>query len=284
MIRTRWTVLGCVVTLFGLVGVSPAQDTSMPRAPGGVEPAPESEWIPPEEIPSSEAVLARFVEVSGGKAAIAAHKNRRLVGTIRNDESGFRARITLLQQRPDLIHMKLFIPGAGTQLIVYDGEIAWEQRPDGAHTLLDGGRLRDIRTNSHFAAELEWETFLTEHETVGYTEVDGMKCVQVRATAFTGREMFLLFSLDNGMLVGRQTYQSIGSGGDVLQLMVIARYEVVDGVALPKTVIQRTVQGDTIIDYSSYQVNIQEFPSLERPAEVNTLLEARNSFGNDDDG
>lgn len=278
-------LVGSALTVAGASGSAADQPEPDPVTDRVAQPGSgeeDSSFVPPEQMPESADVLRRFVESAGGREALERHRSRRISGTIRNDEAGFRARVTYQQERPDKIRLDMFIPGAGTQVVVWDGEIGWEKSPDGAHRLLSGGRLRDIRTSASFESELGWESFLTEHETVGYIQLNGEPCVRIQANTVTDRKMFLLFSMETGLLRGRQTYQSIGGGGDVLQLVAIDNYQEFEGVMLPMRIVQRTVQGDTIIEYSKYEINPEESADFTRPEEVQTLLSARGEDPDED--
>jgi len=230
-------------------------------------------FLAPEEFPKGEAVLARFVEVTGGRAAYEQVRGSISKGTIAMAGQNLKGTMTVYESEPSRQLTVVEFPGIGRMEEGTDGVIAWSS------SALEGVRLKEgeekaltLRSASGQRKFLDWKKLFKSVETTGIENVDGKPCYKVVLTPLTGKPDTEYYDKASGLLV-KETATVVMPMGEVPVSMAIGGYRKEGAILLPHS-LQQSLAGQRIdITIESVSIN-PEFPPkrFDPPADVKALI------------
>lgn len=213
--------------------------------------APVVLWAVPEraakdrETPSGAAILDRFVEATGGRAAFDKLDNRVRHDRVMHVGMGFEDTAVIYSARPNkrLVHIESEAIGdiqSGT-----DGNLVWYLPPE-ASPLIEEGAAREAQLAEAAFDRLDnWRAYYDTVELVGETTVGDRACYEVLLTPSVGAPETHYYDKETGLLVKvRKTRLSSCMPAIVLELL-FDDYRTVDGVKLPHKVDRKFEQCGT---------------------------------------
>ena len=144
-----------------------------------------------EVLPSAEAILDKYVEVTGGKAAYSRLHTQHLEGTVKVGSGSADGRFTSDHAGPanslEVVSFGLLQTVRGT-----NGEVAWQKSGPLASLGSGQGRLREYGERdlalllARFNADAGWRDLFSKAETAAVENVNGSECYRIDLTVKDG--------------------------------------------------------------------------------------------------
>ena len=179
-----------------------------------------------------EEVLARFLNAAGGKAAIEKVKSRVMKGTA--DGMGMPAPLPweLHSAAPNKQLSKVEIPGLGTVLDGFDGQVAWSKNPITGLRIKEGDELAKAKRDATLARDVQFLSLYPDLTYKGTEKLDDEEVLVLESKPTpTSTERFS-FSNKSGLLV-RQESRFETAQGSVKNEVRLSDHRAVDGVQYP---------------------------------------------------
>ncbi|NIP78356.1 MAG: hypothetical protein GWM90_03805, partial [Gemmatimonadetes bacterium] len=155
-----------------------------------------------DALPSAEDVIDRYVESIGGRDRVLSREGSRSTGTFSMPAAGIEGTVEVITgSSPTRVLSRFEIPGLGTILNGYTGEVGWSMDPNLGPRLLEGKELAAVVEGSSRHASVRDASLFDARETVEETEMNGESCYKVRLLWKSGRETFDCYSKESGLLV-----------------------------------------------------------------------------------
>ncbi|MGA2185041.1 MAG: hypothetical protein ABSH47_18640 [Bryobacteraceae bacterium] len=235
--------------------------------------------VPAQEgLPPAAAVLDRFVEVTGGRAAYEKHHSQIAKGTLSLPAQGISGSMTLSAAEPSKMHTRVEIGAIGTMQQGVSGEIAWELNPLQGPRIVEGAERADVLREARFNAPLHWREQYTKQETIGAERVGEDDCIKVRLTPNDGgHPETMYFSRKSGLLV-KQTGTRATAMGDIPYENNFSNYRSVDGVMEPYKTTEKAAGQEVEVELSEMAFNVDVPDAIfDPPAEIQALLKKQKA-------
>lgn len=280
MSSTR-SIVRSTLALVLFSGSALAQSTAQPATP----PAPAAPAAPvqpaapktDEKLPTGKEVLAKYVEVTGGKAAYEKIKTRVSEGTFELKPMGMKGTLKMFQQAPGSMSLAIEIEGMGTIVQGNDGKHAWGSDPMQGARLLDGKELEESNRQAQLAAELQPDIIYKSIECVGIEKIGDIDCYKVEMVTKGDSKRTSYYSKADGLLV-RLDMTIDSPMGEVKATTTMDDYRDVDGMKVAYKAIMAISAGakiEQIMTFTKISHNI-EVPaaSFNPPKDVQDLIDA----------
>lgn len=189
-----------------------------------------------QQLPPAQQIVDRYMEAIGGRAAVARHKQRRVVAEMNMPAMGLTMNIETFTASPNKVLTKIEAPGMGNMSSGYDGTVAWSNNPMQGPRVLDGPELQEQVRQADFDASLDYAKSY-RMETVGEKTVAGRPCWNVKMThTASSQEVHNCFDKESGLLV--QTSMKTQSAMGEMQIdAAMSEYKEFDGIKIPTRVV-----------------------------------------------
>jgi len=229
-----------------------------------------------DPLPSAQQIIHRYVEAMGGREAVLGHTSSRSSGTFSMPAAGISGTLLAQSAVPNLTVLRLEIPGLGTSLTGFDGEVGWSVDPNMGARLLEGAKLAALKEGSSRLAAVRDPSLFQEQQTVELSEMNGEACYKVRMLWRSGRETFDCFSSESGLLVGSMSRQSTPMGEiDVVTLM--DQYRETGGVLTATRIRQQMLGQEQVMTLDSIEYDVVEPSAFDLPEVIRALIRDLNS-------
>lgn len=183
-------------------------------------------------LPSAQALVARYVEAIGGRAAVEGLPARWERGRIEMPAQGLVIAYELWAARGRQV-TRSELQGLGTLWAGVDGEVGWTVNPATGPQLLDGTALHQARQGADPLAALHPERYVAALQTVEEADFGGARCYRVRVTTQWGESYDEFFDKTTGLIAGG-IRQVATAQGNVEVTAQITEYRTVAGVRIPR--------------------------------------------------
>lgn len=226
-----------------------------------------------QQLPTGEAVIAKYVTVTGGAAEYDKIHNSISTGRLEMPAQGIKGKITIYQQAPDKQYSVAEIPGIGTIEDGVDGVIAWEK------SALQGARLKKgeekdaaIRAANDESKLINWKKFYKSVENTGAETIDGKACYKVVMTPLSGKPETAFYEQVSGLLL-KETAVVATPMGEVPVETAFSDYRLEGKILMPHKLKQGAIGQQFEITVETIKVNT-DIPKdrFDPPAEVKALL------------
>ncbi|MDQ8180827.1 hypothetical protein [Pelagicoccus sp. SDUM812005] len=209
------------------------------------------------------AVLEANIEASGGRELISSIESSRLKGTMSIPAIGMTGTTEMAMKSPDKLYVAQTIPGMGTMVQAYDGEVGWANDPMQGFRHLSEGEISSLKQNDNFSDMLAYDEVYASGEKLADAEVAGQATSVLKlVSAETGLEQTCYYSKDSGLLLRMDMMVDMGPMGKLPASMTIKSYQVQDGVSFP-AVLEMTNAGMVInMTFDSLEINLELDDSL----------------------
>jgi hypothetical protein len=222
-------------------------------------------------LPSPEAVLARYVEAVGGKAAFDAVQGSRTLGRFEMPAAGIRGDLEVLGRRPNLSVSIVTLPGIGTIRTGFDGTTAWTVNPMTGPRVMEGAELQQTIDQSEFEGAIRHPRLFQSMETVGTVDVNGNRCVELRLVLHSGRELRECFSTETGLLV-RSVTSMENPMGRMETTTYVEEYGSFDGLRSPTRIRQQMMGQEQVVIVTSVSYETIPLEEFAPPADIRAIL------------
>jgi hypothetical protein len=206
--------------------------------------------------PTAEAILDRYIEVTGGREAYEKRQTEIITGTLDFAGQGLKGKIQRYSQAPDKYYATLELPGVGpVEMGVNDG-IAWEKSAILGPRIKTGEERSQALREAALNASLNWRKLYPKVELAGMETVDGEECYKVVMTPKDGQPQTMYFQKKSGLAVKITTIAS-SQMGEIPVSIAVTDYKNFDGVWVPAKTTQKAAGQEFTITIDKVQSNPQ---------------------------
>ncbi|HSA54765.1 MAG TPA: hypothetical protein VLE53_03635 [Gemmatimonadaceae bacterium] len=194
------------------------------------------------ELPPARAVVDRYVEAIGGRAALLARPGAYSFGRLEITGQNVTGTVEMTSAPPNRLLSRVMIAAIGEIRSGYDGAIGWSLHPALGPQLMDSAGVSVMRRLAEFHAELHDSTFVTRLETVERTTFEGRQCYRVHVTFAAGGEHEEFFDVETGLLAGSEETRNTPVGTITVRT-VLSDYRVFGNLLVATRLRQRPARG-----------------------------------------
>ncbi len=226
-----------------------------------------------ETLPKAEALLDRYIELSGGKAAYEKLKSQSMRAEVEFIGQGIKGSSRTLSEYPNRSLTTMELAGVGKMLSgVWDGAV-WESSELQGQRLVTGAERGTMLRMSDIRAVANWRSHYSSVSTEAIEDVDGQQCYRVVATPKDGgKPEWSWFSKDSGLVV-KTKLTMISPMGELPLEIVVSDYRKAGSFLVPHRSIQSV--GPQKIDNRIQEIRFNvaiEPGQLEPPEEIKALI------------
>jgi hypothetical protein len=153
-----------------------------------------------DDLPKAEAILDKYIEATGGKAAYEKNHSEVSTGSMEFVGKGIKGSVSSFRMEPNMSYTEVDIQGIGKVREGSDGKIAWSLSAMQGPRLKDGDEKAGALQAARFNAELNWRDAY-KAETTGVEQVDGKDCYKVQMTPKEGMAQTRFYDKESSLLV-----------------------------------------------------------------------------------
>jgi hypothetical protein len=209
-----------------------------------------------DALPTGEAILEKYIEVTGGKAAYEKKRTEVSSAVMEFVGKGVKANMTSYHAEPNQSYTVVEIEGIGKMEEGTDGTVAWER------SALKGPRLKtgEERTISLRGADIQhdihWRNYFQKVECTGVEPIDGHVCYRVALTPKEGQPETRYYDKKSYLLV--RTNMIIKTEmGEIPAESSVSDYRSVDGVLTPFQVKQKVLGQEFTVTLQNVKNNVE---------------------------
>ena len=228
----------------------------------------------PDKLPTSEMVMKKYVEASGGAEKLKAIKSVKMTGDIESKTMGISGSLEISIVAPNMVSEKADMPEVGIQARGTNGKVAWENSTMLGPRVIKGKEMELMLEQANFERIYAADKFYKEIKVLGIEEMNDEKCYKVEMTRKNGHKSIDFFSLKTGLPTASK-FRLPTQMGEVDITSMTVEYKEVNGVKFPSkieqlfpggmsmTVMMKNIELNAEIDKSTFDV----------PKEVKTLVD-----------
>ena len=227
-----------------------------------------------DTLPTGEAILDKYIEVTGGKAAYEKKVTEVSTGTLEFTGKGVKAHITSYQAAPNKSYSVVEIEGIGKMEEGADGTVAWERSAIKGPRLKSGEEKAVSLRAANIQHDVRWRDFFQKVECTGVEPIDGHICYRVVLTPKEGQTETRYYDKKSYLLV-RTSMILKNEMGEIPTEMSVSDYRRVDGILMPFHLKQKVLGQEFTITHETIQNNV-DIPKerFALPADVKALVES----------
>lgn len=184
------------------------------------------------DVPTASQVLDRYIEATGGRAALEKLKSRVMKGTVEVTALGASGQFEVRAMAPNRQVSKIEFGGFGILREGYDGTNAWTAVPGMGVRLKSGGELARTQRTMGFPRELRIAESYARLEVKGPAKVGAADAWLVEGSPKEGKPDRFYFDQKSGLLLREESTVESAVGEMIFQID-LDDYRVVDGVKVP---------------------------------------------------
>jgi zinc protease len=227
-------------------------------------------------LPAAKDLVAKHVAAIGGREAILRNPFFRAKGSFAMPAAGMTGQMEVVGAQPNLVFMKITIPGVGDMLQGFDGTHAWSLDPMQGPRLIEGEELAQMADEAEFASVLRESASIASMETTEIVTLGGQQCYKVKIVRKSGRETFDCYAVDSGLLIGGFAKQKTAMG-EIEAVTEYTDYKEFNGIKQPTKVTLSMMGQQQVMEFTSYEYGPMEADVFVVPAPVATLIAQKTS-------
>jgi hypothetical protein len=233
---------------------------------------PASAQPPAPALPTGDAILAKYVEATGGAAAYDAITNRVVHARMEIKGAGVVIGLTVYAARPANSYTLAESEVTGRiESGVSDG-VAWENSAMRGPIVKDGAERDDALRDAIFDRLVHWKDHLKSAECTGQVDVNGKPAYRVVAAPKSGSPQTLYFDKESGLIV--RTEATVNSQAGAVQVVAEpGDFRKVDGITMSFTNLVRVMGQERVVTVEKVEHNVA-LPAdrFALPAEIKALV------------
>lgn len=262
--RGRTTPMG--IPSLPLPPPPPRQQPQAAATPGQAAATPSPTPAPP----TSDQILAKYIDAVGGQAAIDKVKTLIMKGTFIGF-NGVALPYEVSIATPDKFYINVTAQ-QGTVERGFDGKVGWEKGPRGLNEL-SGAVLDDLKSMFEFSRNIKLKGQFTQMRLGGRDKIGDRDVIIIGARTADNHREHLFFDAETGLLLRRLSYTETPIGVIPYQID-FEDYRDVDGVKIPFTVKVSSVEPGLVATrkYTEIKLNVPiddskfKMPEAAKPA------------------
>jgi len=206
-------------------------------------------------LPAADQILNRYVEALGGRTAWKKLNSRVSTGTIDVPKFNLSGTVDFREKAPNRLLHVVVLNGA-TFRQGFDGTTAWTDDPKDGLRDEAGAELEDTRLDSDFYHPLDLHTLYSKFTVTGVDKIGEHDAYVVEAARTGADPDKLYFDSQSGLALRIISHRHTSDGLMVYQ-EDFEDYREVDGIKLPFTVHQTSVDAAFTIQFADVQHNVE---------------------------
>ena len=223
-------------------------------------------------LPAAGDLVARYVELIGGREAILRHSSFRTRGSFEMPSAGIRGDLEIVQARPNRMMMRTTIPGVGEIAGGFDGSVGWAMDPMQGPRLLSGAELDARRDEADVRSIFRDSGSVARLETVERVDLGGSACYKVKISWKSGRESFDCYAVDGGLLVATILKEQ-SPMGTLEVTTLVSEYKDFGGLRRPTKLTASAMGQQQVMTITSVDYDVLDHEAFALPAAIRALVE-----------
>jgi hypothetical protein len=231
-----------------------------------------------ETPPTADQLVNRYLDAIGGRQAVQRYSSMRVRGTVDMPGAGLTGTTDVSLGKPGKMVVVMEFPGVGQIRNGFDGTVGWGVSPMTGPTVSDGAELEQARENSNWPemlTQLADKPAYSTVETVGRAEYGGTSCWKVRFVRVSGRESFLCFHPETGLIVASQRKQA-SQMGEIEAITLVSEYRDFGGLKMATKSTTQVAGQEMRFTTTAVEFDTVPATAFDLPAEIRTLVNAKN--------
>jgi hypothetical protein len=224
-----------------------------------------------------EAILDKFVEVTGGHAAYEKVQSEIVTGTLEISPMGLSGSLTSYRAAPDKSYAVIDFAGVGKAEQGSNGQVAWSINPGEGPRIKQGDeRATALRTDA-MHTEVRWRDFYKKAEFAGTEDVGGNPCYKVVLTPNEGGAETRYYDKSSNLLV--KVLMPLDTPQGAMQgESDIGDYRDEGGILAPHSITQKVPNAEILVKIENVKYNPDIPPGrFDLPAEIKALMTDKKS-------
>jgi hypothetical protein len=219
-----------------------------------------------------EAILDKFVEATGGRAAYEKIHTDLAMGSMEITGMGLKGKLTSYRAEPNKSYTLIELEGVGKIEEGSDGQVAWSINPMEGPRIKQGDERATALRNAAMQVEMHWRDFYKKAELAGSEDVDGKPCYKLTLTPNEGAAETRYYDKSSNLLV-KVVVPITTPNGAITAEVGLSDYKDEGGILVPHTMTQKVPGADILIKIDSVKHNA-EIPAdrFDQPAEIKALI------------
>jgi hypothetical protein len=209
---------------------------------------------PAAALPSADQILDKYVAALGGEAAWHKLNSRVSKGTIDIPAMNLSGPVDIIEKAPYFSLATVNIGGAVFKR-GFDGTAAWADDPQNGLRTLSGAEAEDSKRQADFYHQVSLRKYYSKWNVSGTLKIGDHDAYAVEATSNAGDLDKMYFDAQSGLLVRAITTVHSPQGDQVIQTD-LSDYRDTDGIKLPFSVHQSSVQAEYSITFTEVHHNV----------------------------
>jgi zinc protease len=220
------------------------------------------------EAPTVDAILDRYVDALGGKAALEKQTTRVSLGTVEMAEGHLHGTVLIHEKAPDKTLQVVIVAGTAYRQ-GFDGYVGWTDDPQNGPQAMSEAQLADVSRDSDFFHPLHLRQLYAKLTLTGKEKIGDQEAYVIEgATPRSEAPDKIYFSARTGLLIRVLGMRHTAEGLTALQEDFLD-YRAVDKVQVPFTILQSGGPEDVVIkldqvhfgvDLEDSEFEMPEFP------------------------
>jgi hypothetical protein len=222
-----------------------------------------------------EAILDKYIEVTGGLAAYQKMKTEMVTGSLEITSIGLTGSLTGYKAAPDKSYTLIEFSGAaGKAEEGSNGKVAWAMNGMQGARLKEGDELASALRHDAMNADTRWRDFYKKTELAGTEDVGGKPCYKVVLTPNEGGAETRYYDKSSNLLV-KVVLSITTPEGSTTDEISLGDYRDEGGILMAHTITQKLPSMDIAVKIDSIKQN-PEIPAnrFDLPAEIKALAAA----------
>lgn len=228
---------------------------------------------PADRLPAAETIIEKYIQATGGRAAMEKLHSQMLTGTIELVGKGVTGTATVYRMAPGKSLSIVEFQGLGKVEEGTDGQVAWSRSAMTGPRIKAGSEKAFAIRGARFHGELNWRDIYSKAEVAGVESVDGRACYKVLLTPEGESDATVRFyDKESGLLV--KIVMTLKSPqGEFAVESLPSDYRKAGDLLMPHKLVQR-VMGNEIVTIFTKVENNPEIPAerFALPPDIQALL------------
>jgi outer membrane lipoprotein-sorting protein len=226
------------------------------------------------DLPKVEAVMEKYHEAQGGKAAYAKIKTMKTTGSLEIPGAGIKATIVIEQEAPNKQYSVVEFEQVGKIESGTDGKVVWEINPMTGPRVKEGAEAAIELRNAVIDDTAIWKDQYESAKVEGTEDVDGKTCYKVTFTPKKdqGAPEINFYDKDSGLLL--KGVRLISSPQGELEITTaFSDYKKVGDLTVPHKMVQSVGGQELPIVIESVEINPElDKKHFELPEDIKKLV------------
>ena len=185
-----------------------------------------------DALTDAAAILDKYVEATGGRAAYEKIHNRVVKGRVVHVGMGFEDPAISFEAEPDQWYFRADSEALGKIERGTDGQVVWYLAAN-TGPMVEEGTARDAGLReAAFGRVLRWREFYQKAEYVGQEVVDGRTCYKIVMTPIAGEPETRYYDKESNLLVKTKKTRLSSCAGSIPMESTFSDYRPVDGLLI----------------------------------------------------